>query len=49
MRQPQVTQFDYVKIGIASPDRIRQWGERTLPNGQVVGEVTKRRRLTTER
>jgi DNA-directed RNA polymerase subunit beta' len=33
--------FDYIKIGLASPDRIRQWGERTLPNGQVVGEVTK--------
>jgi DNA-directed RNA polymerase subunit beta' len=33
--------FDYVKIGIASPDRIRQWGERTLPNGMLVGEVTK--------
>lgn len=33
--------FDYVKIGLASPERIRQWGERTLPNMQVVGEVTK--------
>jgi DNA-directed RNA polymerase subunit beta' len=33
--------FDYVKIGLASPERLRQWGERTLPNGQVVGEVTK--------
>ncbi|AFY68766.1 DNA-directed RNA polymerase gamma chain [Thalassoporum mexicanum PCC 7367] len=33
--------FDYVKIGIASPERIRQWGERILPNGSVVGEVTK--------
>lgn len=33
--------FDYVKIGLASPERIRTWGERTLPNGQVVGEVTK--------
>lgn len=33
--------FDYVRIGLASPERIRQWGERTLPNGQVVGEVTK--------
>ncbi len=33
--------FDYVKIGLASPDRIRQWGERTLPNGIIVGEVTK--------
>lgn len=41
MRNTQTNQFDYVKIGLASPERIRQWGERTLPNGQVVGEVTK--------
>nr|QCI05322.1 RNA polymerase b'-subunit [Compsothamnion thuyoides] len=34
-------QFDYVKISLASPNKIRSWGERTLPNGQVVGEVTK--------
>nr|QVY58290.1 RNA polymerase beta' subunit [Kappaphycus striatus] len=33
--------FDYVKIGLASPEKIRQWGERILPNGQIVGEVTK--------
>ncbi|MDX2271779.1 MAG: DNA-directed RNA polymerase subunit gamma [Cyanobacteriota bacterium] len=33
--------FDFVKIGIASPERIMQWGQRTLPNGQTVGEVTK--------
>ena len=33
--------FDYVKIGLASPDKIREWGERVLPNGQIVGEVTK--------
>ncbi len=33
--------FDYVKINLASPERIRKWGERTLPNGQIVGEVTK--------
>ncbi len=39
-KQPS-QQFDYVKINIASPDRIREWGERHLPNGQVVGEVTK--------
>ncbi|MEM8502539.1 MAG: DNA-directed RNA polymerase subunit gamma [Cyanobacteria bacterium P01_D01_bin.1] len=39
---PKVEQrFDYVKIGIASPERIKEWGERTLPNGTVVGEVTK--------
>jgi DNA-directed RNA polymerase subunit beta' len=41
MRSIQSNQFDYVKIGLASPERIRVWGERTLPNGQVVGEVTK--------
>ncbi|HRD41175.1 MAG TPA: DNA-directed RNA polymerase subunit gamma [Prochlorococcaceae cyanobacterium AMR_MDS_5431] len=33
--------FDYVKITLASPERIMQWGQRTLPNGQIVGEVTK--------
>ncbi len=35
--------FDYLKIGLASPERIRQWGERTLSNGTgtVVGEVLK--------
>ena len=39
---PKIEQrFDYVKISLASPERIHQWGERTLPNGQVVGEVTK--------
>jgi DNA-directed RNA polymerase subunit beta' len=41
MRQKLETKFDYVKIGIASPDRIRDWGSRNLPNGQLVGEVTK--------
>jgi DNA-directed RNA polymerase subunit beta' len=41
MRNQLEQRFDYVKIGIASPERIRQWGERTLPNGQVVGEVIK--------
>ena len=33
--------FHYVKINLASPQKIREWGDRTLPNGQVVGEVTK--------
>jgi DNA-directed RNA polymerase subunit beta' len=33
--------FDYVKINLASPTRIRNWSERFLPNGEVVGEVTK--------
>ncbi len=33
--------FDYVKIGLASPERVIAWGQRSLPNGQLVGEVTK--------
>ena len=33
--------FDYVRISLASPQKIRSWGERSLPNGQIVGEVTK--------
>lgn len=33
------SQFDYIKIQLASPDQIRQWAYRVLPNGEVVGEV----------
>jgi len=33
--------FDYLKITIASPDRIRNWAERILPTGELVGEVLK--------
>jgi DNA-directed RNA polymerase subunit beta' len=34
-------QFDYIKIKLASPNRIKQWGQRILPNGQIIGEVKK--------
>lgn len=33
-------QFEYVKINLASPDCIKEWAEKTLPNGEIVGEVT---------
>ena len=33
--------FDYIRINLASPNRIQSWGKRILPNGQCVGEVTK--------
>jgi DNA-directed RNA polymerase subunit beta' len=33
--------FDYIKIKLASPERIREWGQRLLPNGQIIGEITK--------
>jgi DNA-directed RNA polymerase subunit beta' len=31
--------FDYLRISIASPKRIKSWAQRTLPNGEIVGEV----------
>jgi DNA-directed RNA polymerase subunit beta' len=34
-------EFDYIRIKLASPTRIKQWGQRILPNGQVIGEVQK--------
>jgi DNA-directed RNA polymerase subunit beta' len=33
--------FDYIKINLASPKRIKEWGTRILPNGLIIGEVTK--------
>nr|QWW93011.1 RNA polymerase beta' subunit [Cyathodium smaragdinum] len=31
----------YLRIELASPEQIRTWAERILPNGEIVGEVTK--------
>jgi DNA-directed RNA polymerase subunit beta' len=33
--------FDYLRITIASPKRIKSWAQRALPDGQIVGEVLK--------
>ena len=33
--------FDYLRITIASPQRIRNWANRVLPNGELIGEVLK--------
>lgn len=33
--------FDYLRISIASPKKIKSWAERVLPNGEIVGEVLK--------
>jgi DNA-directed RNA polymerase subunit beta' len=33
--------FDYLRITIASPTRIKKWSERTLPSGEIIGEVLK--------
>ena len=33
--------FDYLRLNLASPKRIKSWSERILPDGEVVGEVVK--------
>lgn len=33
-------QFEYLKINLASPERIKEWSEKTLPTGEIIGEVT---------
>ena len=33
--------FDYLRLNLASPKRIKSWSERILPDGEVVGEVLK--------
>jgi DNA-directed RNA polymerase subunit beta' len=33
--------YQYLRIGLASPEQIRSWAERVLPNGEVVGRVSK--------
>nr|YP_009106260.1 beta' subunit of RNA polymerase [Interfilum terricola]AIT95126.1 beta' subunit of RNA polymerase [Interfilum terricola] len=33
-------QVESIRIGLASPERIRKWAERTLPNGKIIGQVT---------
>ena len=30
---------DSIQIGLASPDQIRKWAERQLPNGKKIGQV----------
>lgn len=34
----------YIKINIASPKKILKWTERSLPNGELIGKITKSQR-----
>ena len=36
---------EYIKINIASPQKILEWGERSLPNGNLIGRINKSKRL----
>ena len=40
MQKRESRNFHQLEIGLASPKEIRYWGERVLPNGESVGEVT---------
>ena len=33
--------LQFVRIGLASPELIRSWAERQLPNGELIGQITK--------
>ena len=33
--------YQHLRIRLASPEQIRSWAERILPNGEVIGQVTK--------
>ena len=33
--------FDYIRINLASPKRIKEWGQRKLINGEIIGEIKK--------
>nr|YP_010932019.1 RNA polymerase beta' subunit [Pleurozia gigantea]WKR35041.1 RNA polymerase beta' subunit [Pleurozia gigantea] len=35
------TKYQHLRIELASPEQIRNWAERILPNGEIVGRVTK--------
>lgn len=32
---------EYVKINLASPQKILKWTERSLPNSTLIGEINK--------
>jgi len=31
--------FDYIKINLASPESIKKWGQRILPDGTIIGKI----------
>nr|YP_010478836.1 RNA polymerase b'-subunit [Neustupella aerophytica]UVI61141.1 RNA polymerase b'-subunit [Neustupella aerophytica] len=33
--------FEMVGVKLTSPERIREWSERKLPNGEIIGEIRK--------
>jgi DNA-directed RNA polymerase beta' subunit len=40
MSYTKLSEIKLITIGLASAQKIRQWTEKTLPNGKVIGRVT---------
>lgn len=36
----KILKIESIRIGLSSPDHIKQWAERTLPNGKIIGQIT---------
>ena len=36
----KIIQVESLRVGLASPESIKKWAERTLPNGKILGQVT---------
>ncbi len=37
----EINSFDFIRIMLASPKKIKSWCQKKLPNGQIIGEVLK--------
>ena len=35
----KLTEIRLITIGFASPEKVKTWGEKRLPNGKIIGEV----------
>ncbi len=40
--------FDFLKISLASPEKLFSWCLRTLPNGKLIGEIKSEEAIDTE-
>jgi DNA-directed RNA polymerase subunit beta' len=39
--QTNRNRFEMIGVKLASPEKIREWSQRQLPNGEIVGEIRK--------
>lgn len=39
--QRNQNRFEMVGVKLASPEKIKEWSQKQLPNGEIIGEVTK--------